>query len=176
MIRVSAEVTGLNPRIVEDVQNAIISTLDRVSAAAQEVAIGAAPKDTGLLQNSIGIIRRYSPPIYVGGIATNVGYATVMEEGRRPGKFPPFLPIARWVIRNKAKFSSAIKKFGGGKKGTASLIFLIRRGIARRGIPSNPRFDSRGFFKKAEKAITKAFPKEIQALGLRIQTAWESGG
>ncbi len=168
--------TSFNPNMTRDVQNAIIATLDRISGAAQKVAVVEAPNDTGQGANSIQIVRRFRAPVFIGGIQTNVPHMLVQEFGRRPGTFPPFFPIARWVMRNRGKFGGAIKKFGGGKRGMSSLIFVIRRNIARKGIPSNPRFDSRGFFKKAELAITQEFSREISALGLAIQQAWDTGG
>ena len=76
----------------------------------------------------------------------------------------------------RAKFAAAIKRFGGGKRGLRSLAFVIRRNIGKRGIPSNPRFDKRFFFKKAEQAIRREFPNELARLGAVIQTSWEREG
>ncbi len=167
---------SVNPNISKDVQKAIIATLDRISGGAQKVSRREAPSDTAQGVNSIQIVRRFRPPVFIGGIQTNLPHMVVQEFGRRPGSFPPFFPIARWVLRNRRKFRAAIKKFGGGERGVKSLIFVIRRNIARKGIPSNPRFDSRGFFKKAEQAINSQFSREVAALGLTIKQAWDTGG
>ena len=176
MIRVKSK-TKITPGLDLKIQTAIISTMDRISSFAQKVAKNKVPKDTGLLFNSIQLVREYQPPRFNGGIQTNLPYAIIMEEGRRPGsRFPPFLPIERWVIRHKERFSGAIEKFGGGKRGLKGLVFVIRRNIAKKGIPSNSRFDKRGFFKRAENAVNLIFPREINSLGLQIQKVWDEGG
>ena len=173
MIHVTSHVS-FNQNMARDTADAIVRTMDRMSGEAQRVAVFNAPKDMGLLVNSIHLIREYNPPSFTGGIRTNVPYGVVMEEGRKPG-WPPFLPLFRWVVRNIGKFSGG---GGGGKRETADsrarrLTFLIRRKIARKGIPSNPAFDKRGFFKKAEAAVRARFDAEIRLLGLEIQRAWD---
>ena len=150
------------------------SELTSISALGQKVAKTHAPKDTGLGINSIQIIREFRPPVFVGGIETNLPYMVVMEEGRKPGTMPPIAPLIRWVRRHRATFAIGTGK--GARAKTKGIAFAIATKIKKKGIPSNLRFDKRGFFKKAEKAIELRFGKSIDNLGLQIQTAWESGG
>ena len=168
MIEVKVKTT-FNPRFLEEFRDAIISTLDRISSRAQEVAVKNAPADIGQLRNSISVIRNFEPPSFEGGIQTNLPHAIVQEFGRRPGKFPPEFPIARWITRKRAVFGAAIKEFGGGAKGLRRITFLVRRKIAKKGFPG------KFFFKKAEEAIRREFPNELARLGASIQTSWEKG-
>ena len=169
MIDVRAKVQ-LNPNMPKQTVAAIISTMDRISGSASDVAKAAAPANTGLLKSSIQQVRRFRPPEFVGGITTNVPYAIVMEEGRRPGKgFPPFDPttktfpaLARWV-----RLKGLRPKKGQTFKG---LTFIIARKIARKGIKG------RKYFLAARRAIEREFPAELERLGATIQRLWESGG
>jgi len=159
-----------NPRVAEEAQALIIRTMDRMSGFARRVAVEGAPKDTGQLINSIHMVREFNHPIYVGGIRTNLPYAVVMEEGRRPGgAMPPFLPLFRWVVRHASSFGVR-RRARSAEARLKSVTYLVRRKIAERGI------EGKHFFKKAEQAVRAEFEREIRALGLSIQRSWESGG
>lgn len=60
-------------------------------------------------------------------------YASVLEEGRRPGgKMPPLDEITRWVIRK-----GLVKGRGRGAsrdKAARAIAYVIARGIARKGM------------------------------------------
>lgn len=58
-------------------------------------------------------------------------YASVLEEGRRPGKFPPIDEIARWVIR---KGLVKGRRGASREKAARGIAFVIARGIARKGM------------------------------------------
>ena len=107
MIRVSTKVT-FPAGLLNNVTAGIISLIDRLSTIGQKVAKNEAPKDTGLLFNSIQLIREFNPPRFNGGIQTNVPYAIVMDEVRRPGsRFPPAEPIASVAHRSNALQTSS---------------------------------------------------------------------
>lgn len=176
MITVNVKV-NTGPDMATAVRNLMVSTLDRIGGVARRVAIQEAPKDTGALINSIHLVRDYRPPEFTGGISTNMPHAVVMEFGRRPGQFPPFIPIYRWVLRHARLFPPRAGDRGRSEKSRLKgVAFAVARKIAREGIPSNPAVaDHRNFFKKAEDAIRAQFSQEIQALGLSIQRAWQGG-
>ena len=174
MIRVDVVVENIPADFFKRLDRGLRSFVDRMSGLAQKVAVDRAPKDTGQLQTGIHIIRDFRSPIFTGGIETGLPHAVVMEEGRKPGTQPPLEPIIAWVKRHKATFS-----IGGGQAGdrrARSVAFAIARKIKRKGIPSNPRFDKRGFFKKAQKAVELRFGQQMDVLGAEIQAAWEPGG
>lgn len=165
MIRVTTELNPVPAEFNQNRNRAMRSFMDRMSAIGQKKAKVEAPKDTGLLINSIQIIRDFRPPVFSGGIETNLPYAIVQEEGRTPGeKAPPTFAIERWITRHRATF-----EFKGAKE-LRSLAFVVARSIGKKG------FKGKFFFKAAEKAMRKKFSKQIKILGLQIQTAWESGG
>lgn len=174
MIKVVTVIEDVPADFSQRTARAMRSFIDRVSAFGQKVAKVRAPSDTGQGTNSIEIIREFRPPIFIGGIQTSLPHMVVMEEGRKPGTFPPLEPIIAWVRRHRSIFK--IRSGKGGEAAIKGLAFVIARKISKKGIPSNLRFDSRGFFKKAGKAMTLKFNRQIQALGLEIQEAWESGG
>lgn len=170
-------VSNPGPDMATAVRNLLVGTMDQISGEARRVAIFEAPKDTGALINSIHLIRDYRPHTLIGGISTNMPHAVVMENGRQPGRFPPFLPIYKWVLRHSALFPArAGERVRSEKKRLRGVAFAVARKIAKVGIPSNPSVaDRRYFFKKAEDAIRVKFAQEIQALGIDIQRAWQGG-
>ena len=173
MIRVIQTLENVPENFFDSMAQLQRSFIDSISAFGQKVAKTRAPKDKGQLSNSIQTIRDFRPPIFVGGIETNVVHAVVAEEGRKPGSFPPLEPIIAWVQRHKSFFK--IKGGKGAKARIKGIAFVIARKIQKRGIPSNPRFDNRFFFRKAGKAMEFKFKSQIDALGLQIQQAWDSG-
>ncbi len=160
----------MNPKLGDDIRASITMMLDRISAFAQKVAVTNAPANTGLLRNSIHTIPAHiRGNEFIAGIQTNLPYAVVMEQGRRPG-WPPYAPLKRWVQLKTRKGDMKLPKGMSKKRGVESLTFLVRRGIKRHGI--KPRW----FFKKAEHAVNLKFGREIAALGAAIKRAWEAGG
>lgn len=167
MIRLESELTGLNPAFNEDMLREIRMVMDRAATEGAKIAKRLAPVDTGYLINNIHIFRDYSPPSFEAGLVINLPYAVVMEQGRRPGKFPPRLPIERWVIRHRDSFglTSTGEKF---MQEVRRVAWLVSRKIARRGI------SGRFFFDKAADAIETAFGDRLADLGLAIKRAWEA--
>ena len=76
--------------------------------------------DTGQARNSIhGEVERME-----GRVKANALHASIIEYGRRPGKFPPIEPIRRWVQR----------------KGLNIPAFVVARKIAVSGVAPRPFF------------------------------------
>lgn len=160
---ISFTVAQTIPKDIEKkVATAITSVIAEVSAFAQAVAKKNAPADIGNLVNSIFTIPP-TPPKFKGGIQTNVPYALVMEDGRRPGRFPPVDAMIAWVTRKR-------KDFGIKKSEIPSVAFLVGRAISRRGITG------RKFFDKALKITTAKLPDFSRKLGIKIKGVWDSGG
>lgn len=87
------------------------------------------PVNTGALRASITFKGRTPNR---GVLASPLVYASVMEYGRRPGKFPPSAPMQLWVKRQlRISDPAAIR----------SIAFLISRKIARVGIKGRQMFD-----------------------------------
>ncbi len=168
MISISAK-TDFPRDLGAKTQRAIVRLLQRVGSEARIVAVAKAPRDTGQLINSITIVRPRKD-FLVGGITTNLPYAIVMEDGREPGKkFPPLLPIQRWVLRHRDVFGIKDANSKKGQRQLKSVTYLVRRKIAKKGIPGH------FFFRSAEIKIRSEFGRQIEALGLEIQLAWNGG-
>lgn len=89
-----------------------------VVTVGEAVASEKAPKDRGLLQNSIyGVVEDQWPKV-VGVLGSPLVYAAPMEEGTK-AFWPPFAPLSEWVQR---KFH-----LSGSSQGVA--VFLITRMI-----------------------------------------------
>lgn len=78
-----------------------------------------------------------------GAVAYNSApYASIIELGRRPGKFPPISVIMQWVRRKKigmaagprAKGSAAGRRLNDRE--VRRMAFVIARAIAKRGLPA----------------------------------------
>jgi len=61
-------------------------------------------------------------------VFAQVPYAKVVDQGRRPGKFPPVAPIRRWVELKLHQRSGSIRS-----NELDSVTYLVRRKIARKG-------------------------------------------
>jgi len=92
--------------------------------------------------------RGNSPPIASGNLAKNVkvewvgdinkgelslvvkmpDYWYYVNNGRKPGRWPPIAPIDRWVVQ-KAGFKNVVRDQSGRFVSRKSLVFLIRRSI-----------------------------------------------
>lgn len=120
------------------------SGLEIVAEARQK-----SPVDTGRYRGSIA----HEVDIGAGTVrvGTNVEYATVIEYGQKPGKWPPAEPIEKWAQRHGIRDRGA--------------FYLIRRAIFRRGIEekktlTNALNDSKGPIKRHFKALANAIEKQ----------------
>lgn len=189
MIQVTAKVEDYNKNMPQDVDRIIRAGLDRLAAEAQRVAVQEAPANTGALRNSILTFREYDPPEYKAGIATNLAYGIVMEEGRRPGAWPPVAAIQRWVWLKRREFvlrifpsrgvsASAVRRRGGrivARRPTQAqqvrqIAFLVSRKIKERGIPGH------GFFRKAAARVEALLGSASGSIDVSIQRSWDQGG
>lgn len=102
------------------------------------------PVNTGALRASIAFVPRGSPG--EGILASPLIYSSVMELGRRPGKFPPSAPIQLWVKRQLGI---------SDPKEIRSVAFLVSRKIARAGVKGRNMF---------EKGIKKGWPRARRAM------------
>jgi hypothetical protein len=75
------------------------------------------------------------------GTLSAAGYIGVLEDGRRPGKFPPVSKIEQWIIDR-----GIIPK---GKISITSLAFIMARKISQEGTILNQRGGNSGVLSKA---------------------------
>lgn len=68
--------------------------------------------------------------------ALDVGYAAYVEEGRQPGKIPPFEPIELWAQQKRHKFRKSGQFFGD--KDISKVARAIQFKIGRKGIAPFP--------------------------------------
>jgi len=102
-----------------------------VGRALQELAREAkrrAPKAASTLTNSI---RAIHPTPLAGAVASGVAYARYVEEGIRPGSWPPEQDLMEW-IRTKGLVPD------DPSMDREDLAYVIARAIHRRGIPAQP--------------------------------------
>lgn len=153
----------------EKVERRIKIFLLRIAGGAQKIAKLNAPVDVGQLRDSIVLKITAKPPIFEASIVTNNDHAVVQEEGRRPGgKFPPPMPIRRWIQRHRGSFG--LKGGKAGERQLQSLTFLVSRKIAKLG------FKGHKFFAKAFRITERRVPEFLRLAGLDIQSLWKKGG
>ena len=122
-IKISAKTQTLLQRFGEVATPQVQGAMQVVMQAAEAVAKEKAPKDQGLLQDSIaGTVEVHGPRI-VGVLGSPLDYAAPMEYGTK-AFWPPSAPLEEWVGR----------KFGLQGIERRSVAFLVRRAIARRGL------------------------------------------
>lgn len=123
--------------------------LTDAAVLAERTAREAAPKDTSALARSItSQVQPLAARVY-----STLAYASVMEEGRRPGaKMPPPQALLGWMSRH-------------GMSGVSP--FVLARAISRRGIKG------RFFFQKAKDALDRALPGLADAAARRVKEEWE---
>ena len=135
--------------------------LGRVGQKTAQRAAKPHPADKGTLGRAIlldfaldGSSARVAPAPRYAGIAFTI------EEGRRPGRRPPYGPIKRWMI------SHGIIPAG---RGTSKRVQEIREEIKARG--------TRGvhFMAQAEKAVDKAMHDGIPKTEQEIRALWDRG-
>jgi len=87
-------------------------------------------------------------------IVSMPSYYFFIEQGRKPGRFPPLRAIDRWVIQKKGL--SGIRDERGRFLPRKTQVFLIARSIAQYGFGGTPFLDN---------AINKVIPKITDDLG-----------
>ncbi len=167
-------VARFGARATEDIRSAIVI----VQATTVEVARSGAPRFTGGLANSIvsvpPVVRLVSGVGAVesvsGVVQTGVAYALPAEEGRKPGKWPPYQPIRRWVdlMLKRGRFSEGGAKYSAGRRGSKKrakhdalverLTFLVRRKIGRKGT------DGKKFMEAAARHAAIELPRVVAAM------------
>lgn len=114
--------------------------------AERQARLGA-PKDTSALARSIVAQQRG----LVGEVTSPLGYASVMELGRRPGAAPPpQAALAGWARRH----------------GFTGSLFVLARSIGRRGIKG------RHYFEKAFQQTVAHLPELWAGTVRDIQRTW----
>ena len=88
------------------------------------------------------------------------GLASTIEEGRRPGRRPPYTPLKRWMI------SHGIISDG---KGTSKLVRLMQNRIMQSGTRGV------GFMAKAAEAAEKVLREGVPKTEQEIHDLWERG-
>lgn len=165
MIKVKVEANIPKPeQFSAEYETALIKTVQLVSAFALRWGRIFAPVNTSHLRNSIvlaPIIRTPTPSIQ-GGISVNVPHALVMEDGRRPGTFPPVDAMRRWVFLKRGSLGIEAKQVN-------SVAFLIGRSIAKKGIKG------RKYFNAALDRTNKELGQFNSGLFQLIQRAWQGG-
>lgn len=95
---------------------------------------------------------------------------SIIDRGRRNGKYVPIDPIERWINDKGIKIRDSRGRYA---KRTPQNIrraaFGISAGIMKRGIPSNPLYDNRNILDRAFSSRRKEFEEKIlTALGQDI--------
>jgi len=119
--------------------------LDIINDAKRNLTTGRI-NNTGFLRSSGRVeVNKNDRSVEVGffGTGINQGYAYYIENGRRPGKFPPLWNIREWAYKkfrtttgtkviNGRTFEKSVKKYSRGEE-LDRAVFLIARKIARKG-------------------------------------------
>ena len=88
------------------------------------------PKASGTLYNSVNVYWEADLEDAQPNLVLDFGnndYWYYVDEGRRPGKYPPLAPIAKWVTQKKGL--QGIRDAKGRFLPRKSLIYLFRRSI-----------------------------------------------
>ena len=122
MIRVilkeKGEVTKVLTRLPQRLRAAVLSAMRESAVLIQSLAKLNAPVFRGLLRVSIAQNVAEDGDRIVGEVGSGLPYASVIEEGRSSGWFPP---------------PSALKAWARRKLGDERLAFVVARAIKRRG-------------------------------------------
>ena len=114
------EATLRDPAVI---QGPLRRFLERSAQVVEARAKERVPVDTGRLRTSIS--RRVEPHRRRAVVGSKLVYARPVEEGRRPGIWPPVDALQPWARRHG---------FPAGRAGA----FLVARAISRRGIKAQP--------------------------------------
>lgn len=119
LARLAARYRNAGPVVEAELRGA----MGRALLAVQRAAMKNAPVDTGTLRRSLTTEVRPLGTSLRGAVGTNVPYARAVEEGAPPGRWVPEGELRGWMRR---------------KGIDASLEFVIRRAIHRRGTRAQP--------------------------------------
>ena len=103
-----------------------------------------------------------------GHVYSELPYAEVMEDGRRPGKFPPRDAIEPWVAEKVMGGALGRAPKGTPEAQVRSLTFLISRSIARKGI------EGRKFFAFAMARVKVGMPRFVDRALDDFLARWRS--
>ena len=111
-----------------------------------------------------------------GDKAVSVAFA-IAWKGHRSGRWPKLKTVQRQIpdVDYGALGSWVRRKHGVSGDEARNRTFAVAHGLVKKGIPGNPRFDNRGFFRKAKIAAEESAPGILATLGLEIQGSWEKG-
>lgn len=93
-------------------------------------------------------------------VISGADYSLFVEEGRKPGKWPPYKPIFEWVQRHYQRFSGfKTKKSKAAQADIKNIAFLIQRKIGRKGIKPRPYMEYT--WQKMQKAADEYFEQAL---------------
>jgi hypothetical protein len=159
MLTFRLEVTGAlltDPSVLERFDTEVTATLAELGAYGQRLVVQAAPRGIsaggGGLRGSIFTELRGTPARRQAIVASSVGYAAIVEAGRRPGRRPPPGPIRLWVARKLSVPTSQVSR----------VAFLVARKIGRQGT------EGAHMFERAAQALGPVAANRFEALMERI--------
>lgn len=123
VLREKGEVTKVLPRLPVRLRAAILTAMRDSAVLIQSLAKANAPVFRGLLRVSIAQNVAEEGTRIVGEVGSGLPYASVLEEGRTTGWFPPPSELRAWARR---------------KLGDERLAFVVARAIKRRGFHAQP--------------------------------------
>ena len=127
MIRVvlkeKGDLTKALPNLPQRLRGALVQAMREAAVLIQSLAKLNAPVFRGMLRVSIAQNVAEDGARIVGEVGSGLPYASVIEEGRSSGWFPP---------------PSALKAWARRKLGDERLAFVVARAIKRRGFHAQP--------------------------------------
>lgn len=152
--------------------------MGRTVLAAEAEMKAEAPVASGALRQSIGSEVRpiaggvegvAGPGVSRGLSGTMKTYAQYVIGGRRPGSFPPIVPIMDWV-KVKNRYTGIFGINSDDDAQVRRVAFAVARNIARRGIAPND------FMARAIETIRPAAEREFRAVPRRAALRITGGG
>lgn len=147
-MNVSVKVTGRDAlkqrlkQIVGNTQALVSQEVKRATDGCRKEAKDLCPRASGVLRQSIQ--SRYLEAGKIGEVYTDLKYGKWVEGiyhkgkyGRKPGKWPPLLPILKWILIKKIH-EKAYGRKGATLASAKSLAFVIRRKIGKKGTRAQP--------------------------------------
>lgn len=111
--------------------------------------------DTGALARSITYMKTKDGVI----VGSNLQYALVRENGRRPWKFPPLDALVGWTARKGMITGGATQRYDNLHYTDKGVIYVIARAIAERGIQGKHTFEN--VFNKEKQNIIDLYSELI---------------
>ena len=127
---------------------------------------------TGRLGQSLEAKTKYFPSGAMELDFSGEDYLTIVDQGRKAGRFPPPLAIQKWIFQKGLRERSGGGQFKNDKQGRRSLSYLIGRKIAEQGT-NKTEFFTTPFnieFKKLPEEIQKAWAEDVEFLLKGIMT------